>query len=321
MSKNHQIPELIIDPEFESYIPPLSPEEFAQLEDNILCLHRVIDPIIVWNRNVIVDGHNRYRIIKKHPEIQFMITEPPFETREEVLEWICRMQLGRRNLTPEQKKYLIGKQYASSKTSHGGSRHNSSSHDSDGRFTAKCQNETLRSADSIADRIAQENHIARSSVFRAERFAKGVDAAEEALPGIKQEILTGKIKPTQEAVAAVALAAPEKRSKLAEQLRSPKLPKTKKTSPDPPELPEIQLPKRSEILAMAKSMYHSGGQAIGTVEAMIYEMNSAMQDMIFRWDYCNEAFVKPIHSKEGKRQIRELAEEGIKYLKQWAMLT
>ena len=36
----------------------------------------------------------------------------PFESREEGLAWICKKQLGRRNLTPEQKKFLIGKQYS-----------------------------------------------------------------------------------------------------------------------------------------------------------------------------------------------------------------
>ena len=54
--------ELRIDREFESKIPPLTTEEFRQLEENILTDGVVINPIIVWN-GVIVDGHNRYRTI------------------------------------------------------------------------------------------------------------------------------------------------------------------------------------------------------------------------------------------------------------------
>lgn len=57
---------------------------------------------------------------------------------------------------------------------------------------------------------------------RAGQFAKGVDAAEEVLPGIKQEILTGAIKPPETAVAAVAKAEPEERPKLAAALKKPK---------------------------------------------------------------------------------------------------
>ena len=38
-----------------------------------------------------------------------------FENREEAVAWICRNQLGRRNLSPEQKRYLLGKQYEAEK--------------------------------------------------------------------------------------------------------------------------------------------------------------------------------------------------------------
>ena len=59
--------DLRIDPEFAEKIPPLSPEEIEQLEANILAEGVVINPLIVWN-GVIVDGHNRYRILQKHPK-------------------------------------------------------------------------------------------------------------------------------------------------------------------------------------------------------------------------------------------------------------
>ena len=78
----------------------------------------------------------------------------------------------------------------------------------------------------------------------------------------------------------------------------------------------VRIPKKSEILALAESMNHSEGQAIGTVEDMIYEMNSAMQDMIFRWNFCKEAYAGPVRSRDGKRQIKDLAAEGIEYLKE-----
>ena len=41
--------ELRIDPEFEGKIPPLTAEEFQQLENNILADGVVINPIIVWD--------------------------------------------------------------------------------------------------------------------------------------------------------------------------------------------------------------------------------------------------------------------------------
>ena len=69
---------------------------------------------------------------------------------------------------------------------------------------------------------SKETNTSASYVREAGTFAKGVDAAEEALPGIKQEILTGTIKPTASAVAAVAKAAPEERPQLAAALKKPR---------------------------------------------------------------------------------------------------
>lgn len=109
---------LKIDPEFQNQIPPLTDDEYKQLEENILKEGKLLSPLIVWN-NTLVDGHNRYAILQKHPEICFSTMPLRFESREEVLAWICKNQLGRRNLTPEQKLFLIGKQYEAEKSSHG----------------------------------------------------------------------------------------------------------------------------------------------------------------------------------------------------------
>ena len=108
---------LRIDPEFESKIPPLREEELKQLEENILADGVVINPLIVWN-GIIVDGHNRYRILQQHPEIQFTIYEKEFTDRYAVIAWICKNQLGRRNLTSQQFKYLMGQQYKAEKTAY-----------------------------------------------------------------------------------------------------------------------------------------------------------------------------------------------------------
>ena len=114
---------LKIDPEFQSQIPPLTDDEFKQLEENILKEGKLLSPLIVWN-NTLVDGHNRYAILQKHPEIYFSTMPLRFANREEALAWICKNQLGRRNLTPEQKKFLIGKQYSVEHRKPGGNGNN-----------------------------------------------------------------------------------------------------------------------------------------------------------------------------------------------------
>ena len=114
---------LKIDPEFQSQIPPLTDDEFKQLEENILKAGKLLSPLIVWN-NTLVDGHNRYAILQKHPEIYFSTMPLRFANREEALAWICKNQLGRRNLTPEHKKFLIGKQYSVEHRKPGGNGNN-----------------------------------------------------------------------------------------------------------------------------------------------------------------------------------------------------
>ena len=112
---------LIIDPEFRDKIPPLTEDEFTLLEENILSDGAVFSPLIVWD-GTILDGHNRYEIIQKHPELTYAVHKMSFDNRYEALSWICKHQLGRRNLTPQQKKYLIGQRYEAEKMAHGGDR-------------------------------------------------------------------------------------------------------------------------------------------------------------------------------------------------------
>ena len=209
---------LITDPEFRDKIPPLTEDEFTLLEENILSDGAVFSPLIVWD-GTILDGHNRYEIIQKHPELTYAVHKLSFANRYEALSWICKNQLGRRNLTPQQKKYLIGQRYEAEKQADAfhGNQHTAS--DESGA-DKKCPHQNSRHV--TQSRIAKETNTSASYVREAGTFAKGVDAAEEALPGIKQEILTGTIKPTASAVAAVAKAAPEERPQLAAALKKPR---------------------------------------------------------------------------------------------------
>ena len=177
---------LKIDPEFQSQIPPLTDDEYKQLEENILKEGKLLSPLIVWN-NTLVDGHNRYAILQKHPEIYFSTMPLPFESREEVLAWICKNQLGRRNLTPEQKYYLMGKQYEAEKAAHGGDRKSSDAKSSSLKANLIDNSKTC-------DRIAEENGVSKDTVIRSSKYMKGVEIAEELMPGLKQSILSGQTK-------------------------------------------------------------------------------------------------------------------------------
>ena len=101
--------QLIIDPELKSLIPPLSEEEYTQLKESIrqYGFRSERGLIITWN-NIIIDGHNRYKICLELEEetgevfldIDMHTREMDnLATREDVIIWMLRNQLGRRNLT------------------------------------------------------------------------------------------------------------------------------------------------------------------------------------------------------------------------------
>ena len=89
-----------IDPEFQSLIAPLKPEERRQLESNLLA-EGCRDPLVTW-RGTLLDGHNRLEIcVRLHIPYRTSAIELP--NREAALLWIESNQLGRRNLTPDQR--------------------------------------------------------------------------------------------------------------------------------------------------------------------------------------------------------------------------
>ena len=315
--------DLKIDPEFAEKIPPLTPEEFEQLEANILAEGTVLNPLIVWN-GVIVDGHNRYKIIQAHPEISFTTHEKQFADRYEAIIWICRNQLGRRNLTDEQKKYLIGKQYEAEKATRG-ENSRGQPRDKTGKFHRNVQNEHYGSQapSTTREKVAKENNVTGSFVHRADQFTRGLDAADAIIPGIRNEILSGTLKVPEKSVTAIARAAPDERPLLAEDLRKPR-PSPKRKKPEPAEAPvqseDIEVASDTDrptsALAISESMASSPDRKNRDtpVETIIAELADALEGMIFRWDFCLTVNKPNASLEECRTQVRALAAKGIEYL-------
>src|SRR5690606_28500655 len=168
---------LRIDPEFRALIPPLTDDEKRLLEQSIVA-EGCRDPLVAWG-DVLIDGHNRYEICTRRG-VPFEVVRRDFTDRSEAREWIIRNQLGRRNLTPEQRAYLIGKQYEERKKSHSeaGSLKGKSIPQSEGGF-------------STAQTIARENKVGRATVERAAQFARAVDTiAANVGEEVREKILT-----------------------------------------------------------------------------------------------------------------------------------
>jgi N6-adenosine-specific RNA methylase IME4/ParB-like chromosome segregation protein Spo0J len=102
----HSAYTLVIDAEFESLIPPQTEEENAALETSIL-REGCRDALVVWqDHNILVDGHNRYAICKRHG-LSYVVREREFASREDVIVWMVQNQLARRNIVDFMKTELV----------------------------------------------------------------------------------------------------------------------------------------------------------------------------------------------------------------------
>ena len=173
---------LTIDPQFKNLIPPLQRTEYLQLEENLLA-DGCRDPLVVW-RGTLIDGHNRYEICTRH-SIPFSVKEMNFYCREEAIAWICANQLGRRNLSEETRKYLIGKQYDSekfvSKIKNPNGFNQYSSPESTTAFKKTC---TDNSRHRTADRIADDNCISAGTVEKYAIYSRAVDVIVDTEPSL-----------------------------------------------------------------------------------------------------------------------------------------
>lgn len=306
--------ELVIDPEFADKIPPLTEDEYRLLEENILADGKIISPLITWN-GIIVDGHNRYRILQAHPEIPYETMEMEFSDRYAVIVWICRNQLGRRNLTDEQKKFLTGKRYEAEKKQNQwrGNQYVSP----DDEESGSGEKRQSQNAETTSERIAKEIGKGERYVRDAEIYANGVEAADEVAPGIKNEILSGKLKCKDKDVMAIARAAPEQREDLVRKLQFP----SARDAPGPPVIPspeEEDEDGQNEVPDEVSDKVpdeEPAAPAEDTIEDVMYELNDALESMIFRWNFCFETHDAIYRQKANQKRIRLLAKEGINYLK------
>lgn len=183
---------LKIDPEFRDKIPALTEAEYEQLKENILSDGEVYEPIVTWN-DTIVDGHNRWRIICENWEIlkdKFRTKPMDFADKWEAFEWMYKKQLGRRNLTEEQKAYMVGKMYEARKKSVGGQVGNANAKNEVDKMSESFKNRR-EVKDGTAGEIGKEIGVDGRTVRRAEKFARGIDALRESNPEAADAVLKG----------------------------------------------------------------------------------------------------------------------------------
>lgn len=173
------MPAFRIDPEIRAYLPPQRPEERERLERKIKAEgphpHSLTVAVIKGERKpVLIDGHHTNDICAalklKLPKLRTL----KFEDRSDVFQWMRDHQLGRRNLTDEQRAYYIGQDYNASKKPEG----------------KPDQSEQVKGEEgSTAERLAEKHNESPATIRRDAAFAEGVDKLSAKA---REKVLTGE---------------------------------------------------------------------------------------------------------------------------------
>jgi len=280
---------LVIDSEFASIIPPLAELEFDQLRKNILEDGEVYHPIMVWG-HTIVDGHKRYKILKENPQILFQVRKMDFADRYAAIAWICKNQIGRRNLSDSQMTILLGRRLEAEKMSHGGNRRNA-------EMISCPQNEGMKSR--TAHKIAEESGVSRATVERAGDYVKALDIAKEHDPNIERDIVAGEINPSKKDVIHIGKAPKEEVPELVAQLREQKKTSTKKSAGD-------------SISTISARMAEDKPPA--TEKDMMVSLQAAVKTLIRTFETTFRYYPKMLEKAEHRSSLKRILHELIKYL-------
>lgn len=96
--------DIVVNEELKAYIDPLTPEEYEALERSLLA-EGCRDALVLWGE-VLVDGHNRYGICRKHGLPFQTVQNARFRSLEDVHLWMIDQHLGRRSISDFQRGVL-----------------------------------------------------------------------------------------------------------------------------------------------------------------------------------------------------------------------
>jgi len=181
---------LKIREEYRQLVLPYGAEAIEHMEEQIRQFG-CVDPISVWSGRLLVD-YERYAIFHRL-HVPFRIKNNSARNSEEVIEWICRDQLQRRDLTDAMRRYLIGRQFLALKLL--GAHYAASTPPTAGKRrmsligVSKYESAPIR----IRERLGKLYHIRQETVERYASYARAIDVVRTAAPELAEGLLSGRL--------------------------------------------------------------------------------------------------------------------------------
>ena len=178
---------IVILPILKDLIRPLENDEIEQLKANILAngcqdslkiwqtTQKVINPDATTNDEqfVMIDGHNRYKICAEN-NVSFAVSIMKFQSLDDVVSWMIDLQLGRRNMSPNEISYYRGLKYNQEKK------------------IEKTDNfSSTGTSIKTSQKLAEQYGINEKTIRRDAEFAKGIESLS---PELKRDFLNGNVK-------------------------------------------------------------------------------------------------------------------------------
>ena len=190
-----------IDRGFRGALGKMSDDELAQLEANIIRDGEFTDPLVVWKeKGTLIDGYNRLNIwqtqIKDNYDIRRpKVVELSFETRAEVLDWIANHQIGRRNKSKHDIKMMQNERYADETAKRKSDRTlRRKQRKADDPVTESKSEKGHGDPKNVADTVAEDLGVSRSTVIRSKTYAAGAAALTKAVgKKLAEDVFSGKI--------------------------------------------------------------------------------------------------------------------------------
>lgn len=135
----------------------------------------------------------------------YAIREMPFENREQAIVWICSNQLGRRNITEETRRYLIGKQYELEKVA----RKHPPNINGFNQYKRRNKGERGDTFRRTAQKFSAQYNVSTGSVQKYAIFSKALDVVGQADPELPGKVLSGTFKISHENLVALSKMPPE----------------------------------------------------------------------------------------------------------------
>ncbi|MBX2844484.1 MAG: hypothetical protein KTR26_22165 [Flammeovirgaceae bacterium] len=188
----HDRKDIKIDPALQSFIPPLNEEEKSLLEESIR-KEGIREDLLLWYEEkkgyILIDGHNRFEIIKKieakGEKVNYGVKVLDLPNFESVKDWMLINQLGRRNLTNEQRSYLRGLKYERARNKVGRPKDLDKLGQNDPNNSGK---------ERVSEVIAKEFNVGEKTIRRDADFARGIEKIGLINLELKREILKGSSK-------------------------------------------------------------------------------------------------------------------------------